>query len=97
MKNISLLSLITGILAALSLSVNAVGKLKTKPADVTTVVSFPAVAIKGPSRNVIRAEHTRKVNKQLNIETGLRFIPGHGTVRQNITNATTPQNFYWRQ
>ncbi|QZN95353.1 hypothetical protein [Symbiopectobacterium purcellii] len=97
MKNISLLSLITGILAALSLPVNAAGKPETKPADVTTVVSFPAVAIKGPSRDVIRAEHTHKVDKQLNIETGLRFIPGQGAVRQKITNATTTQNFYWRQ
>ncbi|MBG6244028.1 hypothetical protein CS369_02850 [Candidatus Symbiopectobacterium sp. 'North America'] len=94
MKNLSFLSLIAGILAALSLPVNAVGKPETKPADVTTVVSFPAVAIKAPSRDVIRAIHARKVDKQPNREAGLHFIPGQGAVQQNIT---TTQNFYWRQ
>lgn len=94
MKNVSF---IAGILAIFSLPVNAIENPGASRVNVATVISFPAVAIKAPSRDVIRAEHTLKVDKQPNMESGLRFIPGQSAVQQNMTNTTTTQNFYWRQ
>ncbi|MFT8211862.1 MAG: hypothetical protein ACMZI0_17185 [Symbiopectobacterium sp.] len=94
MKNVSSMSLIAGILATLSLPVNAIENPSASRVNVTTVMSFPATAIKAPSRAVIRAEHTLKVDKQPKMESGLRFIPGQGAVQQSMTNVTTTQNFY---
>ncbi len=94
MKNVSF---IAGVLAILSHPIHAIENPGTSRINAATVISFPAVAIKAPSRDVILAEHTRKVDKQRNMESGLRFIQGQGAVQQNMTNTTTTQNFYWRQ
>lgn len=97
MKSLPSLLFMSCILTVLPFSVNATAMSRTNQVNVTTMISFPTIAIKAPSRDAIRAEHTLKVDKQSKIESGLHFIPGQGAVQQNMTNVTTTQNFYWRQ
>ena len=97
MKRLPSLLLMSCGLTLLPFSVNAIEHPKANQAKMTTVISFPATAIKAPSHDVIRAEHTLKVNKQLQREPSLRFIPGQGATQQSVTNVITTQSFYWRQ